>query len=1073
MEDEVFDASFYAAGGMATFTAPKGLEVPMDNTNEVVTVDLVDDIPDDPVDLTTFLTNENAEPKYWIAIAAGYANKGLVDESRQVITEGLERFKNQNHAAVFHTFMAWLYIRQARAAKTVSDRDAALLMASECTKSANGYNTTIPLNELAKAEIFYLEGKDSDALRSVDNLSGMGDYAYAPVYTSLVRGKVAFKRKRFNDSLKHFQAVLVEQPLIKPDPRIGIGLSFWALKDKKLAIKSWERALQIDPENEVAKLLLTLSKFDTSFNSVSDEEFTTNYLGALESLSKLLKTDEKNPISLLLLASYNYSKGEHDTVVRIAEKVLSSTFDSTVAFSDAHFWLGRVSFEKENYTDAQRHFKESTELNPSNLLSQLGHVQSLYKRNEIQDAIFTTEALVKKHEKVAEFQYVLGMLYTAKLETDAKLKDAKKEADDESKARHALQEYIKLAEKNNDPVVVTAYLTLSRFSENEDNLEALKFLSKAVESFKRYGDSAPSELLNNMGVFHFIQGNPESAQTFFKSAIDTNESEETGISLTYNLARSLEGSDEESAIAKYDSILDQTPGYTYANMRLLFLELIKGGRGEELDAKVDALLASDDSNLEVRAFYSWYLKKTGRGSHNGLENTHNKDTLTKYDSRDTYALISLANMYRTIAREMKPKNDQDQQKRKTSYHRAAQLFHKALSTDPKNAFAAQGIAIIFAEEKRQAQALEIFRRVRDSVDNYSVHVNLGHCLCELNQHSKAIQEYQIALGRFSDETKDSRTLSLIGRAWFSRGGSEKSLESFFKSLEFSLKALDVAEKNDTKKLIPSMKFNVAFVKFNIAQFVQKLDISKRTVDDIKKAIGGLNDAIDVFNILADDPSPPVQADMLRQRASMGSNTLKNQLERSLKEQEEYEIKFQSKIEEAKRIREVERAKAELEEKKRQEEQAKKEAQMKEEYERLQEQAKQWEADREQLLVVEDEEKKSKKKKKKNAIWTDEEASGEEGGEKPKKKKGKRSKRKPEANGDGDGEEKTPKKRKLTKVSGKVKSAEIVEDSDDDMDDFDESKLDEDDALEKAEARLSDAEANTDAGSGDDEDEDLF
>lgn len=1074
MSEETIDGAFYSSAAQAVFAAPKVVDVPMDSIDEVVSIDLDTELSDDATELITFLLNEKAIPKYWLIVASAYANKGLISEARQVITAALERFANDHQAAIFHTFMAWLHIRLARAATSSEDKSSELLMATESTKMASGYEVTIPLNMLAKAEVLYLQGKDVEALKVIDSLSSLANYPYTQVYSSLVRAKISFKRRRFNGSLKHFQAVLVEQPLMKPDPRIGIGLSFWALKDKKLAIQSWERALQIDPENEVAKTLLVLSKFDTSFNSVSDEQFSKNYLGALESLGELLKQDSKSPVALLLLASYHYSKGEYAQVTKIATNVISTTFSSTVAVSDAHFWLGRISFDKGNFTDAQRHFKESTELNPNNVLSQFGHIQSIYKRDELQDAIFAAETLTKSHPKVAEFHYALGMLYATKLENTSTFKDLKTNSDDEANAISALQEYIKLCVKHDEPIASAAYLTLSRFSENKNNLEALKYLTKAVESFQRYGEQVPPELLNNMGVFHFIQGNPESSQTLFKSAIESNKSKEMAITLSYNLARSSETGAEEESIATYDRILSDTPGYTYAKMRLLFLELVKGGKGDELDAKIDSLLASNESNLEVRAFYSWYLKKTGRGYNTGLENKHNKETLTNYDSRDTYALISLANMYRTIAREIKPKTEQDQQKKKTSYHRAAQLFHKALSTDPKNAFAAQGIAIIFAEEKKQSQALEIFRRVRDAVDNYSVHINLGHCLCELGQYSKAIQEYQIALARFSDETKDSRTLSLIGRAWFLRGGAEKSLESYIKALELSNKALEVAENNKAKKLIPTLKFNVSFVKFNIAQFVLKLDVSKRAVDDITKAITGLEEAIDVLNELANDANPPVQPEMLKQRASMGTNTLKKQLERLLKEQEEYESKFKHKIEEALRIREVEKAKAALEEKKRLEEQEKKEAEMKIEYDRLQQQAKQWEADREQNLIYEEEEKKTKKKK--NAVWTDEEASGGEDGEKAKKKKTKAKRSRRKAVVDDDDEEasvKTPKKRKLTKASSKIKSAEVIEDSDEDMDDFDESKLDddneEDDALEKAEANI-DGVSDDDK---DDEDEGLF
>ncbi|CAM9022698.1 unnamed protein product [Wickerhamomyces anomalus] len=1048
MDESVLDATFYTKDGLARNLI---IEVPIKDSREVVTIDLEHELPEDPTDLCTLLENESAESIYWISIASVYANKGLVSEAFEMMTEGLKLYKELD-TADFHTFLAWLHIRQSKVAKTSDDQRASLKMASESIKLALAAQPTNVLNRIAQAEISYQLKQYDQALDFFERILKNDSKSTANVFALTGKAKTLFHKKNYNASLKIFQQVLILNPLLKPDPRIGIGMNFWRLNDKNMATKSWERALEIDPENQTAKLLLTLSKFDSSFNSLTDEDFISNYSAALNSLNEFVQKDSNNPVTLLILASYYYSKNDLESVLKVSQKVLSSPNASPDLLSDANFWIARTHYENGDFSNAQKFFTESLKSNPDSLLAKLGVGQSQFNRSLLDDAILTFESVYKNNQKILEINYILGILYS---------QDEK----NHEKAVPVLERYIRLSKDKNEPVALNAYLTLSRLHENKDNSQSLSLLSKVIDILKKRGEDVPVEILNNLGVFHFIKGNPESANTFFKSAFEANQSEDLNITLTYNIARTEENSNTEDSISKYNDILETSPGYIYSKIRLLFLQIISSDvkNDEELEKKLNDLLQSHVSNLEVRAFYSWYLKRTNRSSNDkgeNLESKHNKETLVKYDSHDTYALISLGNLYCAIAREIKGKTPQDIEKKNQSYVRGAQLFQKVLSIDPNNVFAAQGIAIIFVENKHSNIALETFRKIRDAIDDVSVYINLGHCLIEVGQYSKAIESYEIALRRYGDDTKDSRYLTLV---------------------EYSIKALDVAQNTNLKKLIPSLKYNVAFVQFNIAQFIQKQNIAKRTVDDINKALDGLKEAIDTLNDLANDKYPPYPAEILKQRASMGTNTLINQLERAIKEQKEYEIKFEHRLKEAQESREKERQKAELEEQRRKEEEAKKEAQYREEYLKLQEQAKEWEREREAFVEPSFDEQDGKKprkgKKTKNAINTDDELSGDD--EKPvkktKKSTGKRSKRKKDenaTNGNVEGGDPEPKKRKLT--SKKYLSADIIEDSDEDLEDFDESKLggddEEGDALEKAEAQIDAAGDNDDEGHSGDEEE---
>lgn len=100
------------------------------------------------------------------------------------------------------------------------------------------------------------------------------------------------------------------------------------------------------------------------------------------------------------------------------------------------------------------------------------------------------------------------------------------------------------------------------------------------------------------------------------------------------------------------------------------------------------------------------------------------------------------------------------------------------------------------------------------------------------------------------------------------------------------------------------RFNVAFVQIQIAQLVNGLKESQRSLTDVETASKDLDDAIEAFSDIAKAPNPPFPAGDIEQRASMGRNTMKRQLAEAISKQSEYEQKNATKLEESKRAREA-------------------------------------------------------------------------------------------------------------------------------------------------------------------------
>lgn len=1091
--DNTLDASYYLGG--KTAEASKTLDIVI-GSGDIVTID---ELPDDPQELISFLEGESCAVKYWILVAQAYARARKFNEAIAIAEKGasVKTKSDRDRLLVLLSSIHFAFVNDG------VNRSEHVQKALEALAQVEDSNDVPAL--VSKAILHVHKDEAESALQLFDRLLKLDS---TNCIALLGKAQVTLsKTQNYSNALKIYQQVLVLNPLMKPDPRIGIGLCFWYLKDRSMAINSWKRALEIDPDNYKAKLLLTLAKFDEVFtNSLSDEQFIEGYKSVISETNELHQKAPTDKVLLVVLASYFYSKGDHELVEKIINKVVTSSSDELNAaksskltpfiskiLSQGSFWLGRVAYAKNDFTQAQKYFHEAIRLDDNNLLAKLGLGQAQLSRGSSEEATITFESIVRSNSKCLEFNYALGLLYS-------QLKSRSKN----EQAIQTLERYIRLSNNrglvvanmkddeaylNKEPVVLNAYLQLSQLYQSKDISQSLSYLQKAIESRKQIDLDAPLEVYNNIGVFNFIKNNEAAAAENFAIALEKADQyqvpedsideaivdlgKDLRIPITYNLARSKESSSEAEAIETYNKLLEECPNYFSAKLRLLFLDAVSTEKTpkKELEEEIKALLQEHASNLEVRSFYGWFIKTFGKkiGLKPDADTQHQKETLVDYDSHDCYALISLANIYCVMAREIK--SSKEEEKKKKYFLRAIELFTKVLSIDAKNVFAAQGLAIVYIENKEPNKGLDVLRKIRDSLNDISVYLNLGHVLVELKQYSKAIESYEIAYVRFTNSS-DPKILSFLGRSWYLRGLAEKKLGYLKKGLEYTEEAW---AKSSTNK--SALLFNVAFVKFQIADFLSKSTPEQRTIDDVKEAITNLNDAISDLNALASDEEkhPPFPKAELKSRANMGTTTLLKRLDTCLEETKENVNQLNSKIEEAKKLRQEEESRKaqEAEEelavlRAKQEEMAKERAV-------LQEQAQQWAEEARSNVVVEsdddnapDDDKKDGKKKKGKKAQANGKKGGKKGGRKKKDfindsdgddappsednepeepnlpsgdeeeeapKKTQRKKRTVADDDDEDASENTPAKKRK-----QFKSQEIVEDSSDDGNAEDEDGL---------------------------------
>ncbi|KAH7023478.1 RNA polymerase II-associated protein [Ilyonectria destructans] len=895
------------------------------------------------------------------------------------------------------------------------------------------------------------------------------------------KARALFSMHKYPESLTIYQDVLQKMPdLVDPDPRIGIGCCFWQLGFKDDAKMAWERCLEINPDSKVANILLGLYYLDASGHvPVNSDDFLKLYKKAMtEFTQKSFKLDKDLPLTCSTFSSYFLSRKAWDNADKLAHKAIQFTDVNAIA-SDGWYLLARKEHYGGNTERASDYYRRADDArggaDTGYLPAKFGVAQLSVLKNDLGEAKLRLEKMIQQ-SKNHEAMILLGTLYAEEVFTN-QYSDSKEDKSAELKKAITLLEGVRTAWKDPKKTLApdaSVLLNLARLYETDHPDKALQCLQQveqleleqvpASEHPTDVTDEAeirsatrkflPPQLLNNIGCFHSQAEKHELASEMFEAALsacmrigekDPDMDTDALVStISFNLGRSYESRAlTDKAVEVYEGLLARHDDYTDARARLAYIKLRKNPNKEGPDA-VAKLYQENNTDLEVRSLYGWYLgkvhsRKRPANINEDPEFRHYKHTLQNHDKHDRHALVGMGNLYLAQAREMRRESDSEKQKRSVTYGKAVEFFEKALSLDPKNAYAAQGIAIALVEDKKDYKgALGIFNKVRETLRDSHLYVNLGHIYAELRQYSKAIEHYEIALSR-DGKANDPLILACLGRTWLNRGRAERDIDAYTKALECAQKALEVAPEQ------VHYKFNVAFVQIQLVTTVQLLPENKRSSEQLEKAAEGLEAAITALDEIAAHPQTPYPKHDVEQRANMARNTMRKQLERAIGKQKEWEEKNKEKIQAAREQREAELKRREEEREKVLEKERQRQEKIKKEREaiaardrHLAEQRAEEERSRVEAEMTTDSETGDKVKRKRK---TAPRASGEP---KPKRSSGGKKKKKAERDDDSEEETQTKKRRRLTKKeSSKFKSAEIVVDSDED----------DDDALERAERNL--------------------
>jgi RNA polymerase-associated protein CTR9 len=580
------------------------------------------------------------------------------------------------------------------------------------------------------------------------------------------KARVLYARKRYDKALECYQEVLLKRPDMDPDPRIGIGMCFWMLGHKEDAKMAWERTLEIDPDSKVAHSLMAAYYLHvTSTTKEHDPSWMNNYRQVIDHTQKAYKLDKNFPMACTAFASHFFSKKGYQQCESLAKRAIEFS-DVAGVTSDGWYILGRKAHAEGELATALSCYRKSDQAREGGWLPAkigVGQVQVLMK--DIPSAKLTFEAIVHENPKCQEAKTILGTLYAHEVLSAVPrsgFAGSKDDVTDLHKKAIYLLEGVRNIWKNDkrtDPANEAVLLTLARLYEHDQPEKSLLCLQAVHQIYMEVRETdknilVPIQLLNNMATLYWHQEKYDKARELYQEALEAIplhkerdehlDSDALATTLTYNLGRCEEAAgNTEQATKHYNQLLQFHDDYVDANMRLTYMALRNTSpEGPKMMAK---LMQTDGNNLEVRALNGWYLSKQKKKPPVNIaedaEQRHFKHSLQHYDKHDRFSLTGMGNLYLHTAREMPRATESDKEKKRKTYEKAVEFFDKVLQLDPKNAYAAQGIAIAMIEDKKDLRgAVGILTKVRETLANDGrAVVNLGHCLAGLEQWGRAIE----------------------------------------------------------------------------------------------------------------------------------------------------------------------------------------------------------------------------------------------------------------------------------------------------------------------------------------------
>mmetsp|Transcript_39349 Transcript_39349/g.63823 ORF Transcript_39349/g.63823 Transcript_39349/m.63823 type:complete len:766 (+) Transcript_39349:2-2299(+) len=344
-------------------------------------------------------------------------------------------------------------------------------------------------------------------------------------------------------------------------------------------------------------------------------------------------------------------------------------------------------------------------------------------------------------------------------------------------------------------------------------------------------------LLNNIAVLKHVKGDLDIAESLYNRALEAEEGGASSdapykknITTLYNLARLYEEKLQTSkAQTLYKEIIREHPNYLDCYLRLGCIAKVRGHIYEASDCIKLALNIKEDNFDALSLLGNLHLEKDEPRE---LEEAQKKfKRILQVDKNDSYAILSLANTYCSLARHEAIAHKGNDGRTSEALLKAMDYYNKVLTKEPGNLYAANSVGVLLADKGKIAEAKEVFSMVREcTADMPDVWVNMAHIYLAQGQHINAIKMYQNCLKKFY-YNRESSILLFLARAYYDFGKYQECKRVL-------LKALHLMPDN------PALRYNIALAQFMYG--TKLLEGKRNNLNELKSAVTELNLARQMF-----------------------------------------------------------------------------------------------------------------------------------------------------------------------------------------------------------------------------------
>ncbi len=452
---------------------------------------------------------------------------------------------------------------------------------------------------------------------------------------------VFFLTENYRSALTSFQGLLKVCPQYNL-LRVAIGHSFYHLGNTDLALKAFKRALEVEPKNQDAILAV-------GFLNLGKQGDSNTLKEGMMQMKLSYEQNKCNPLALLHLSNHFFFARDFAKAKALATNSLRWASNDRLK-AEAHFILAKISHASNNYLEAFENYELSLKFAPTFVPSIFGLAQCFLSRNDFKNASMMLEKVLEIQKGCPEATRLLALVLMSHISKAS-------ESDSErpallKKAQQLLPQVLHLYP--NDNILIQCAAVLFESSDAAKSAEYYELLRKNNESsFDNFA------VLNNYVVLKHSLGKFEDGNAAqIENALARLQSASASIAnqvspfLKFNRARLLEDEGRLSeAEAIYRTLLTDPYTSTLSNLRLGSIHFYRGQYAEAADCFKDVMGSNNQHKDAWNCLAATHFKqKALNPARKSFERV-----LQDMDKTDSYALVSLGNIYIELVRNDKSK----------------------------------------------------------------------------------------------------------------------------------------------------------------------------------------------------------------------------------------------------------------------------------------------------------------------------------------------------------------------------------------------------------------------------------